>query len=943
MKTSFKKAFSSIVAGFLCLTSMPFAAAQLDANADASVGETLTLSGAGQYTGTCDGYHYEIWAADTPNTSTMTMGSGGAFSTSWKCGPSNSKGNFLARRGLFYGQNNSKHWQDYGNFTCDFDCEWSAGSAGNSRLCIYGWTQNPLVEYYIIEDWVNWVPSASNSGGTSKGTATIDGSVYDIFTCPRDSYTIEGNKPFTQYFSVRRDKRSKGLISIYKHFETWESLGMDMGGFYEVAFNVEGWESDGQANVKKNVITFDGEPGPTDPPKEPTDPDANGNYLVCDFETGKDSWTGRGDAAIATDSSTSYTGSQSLKITDRGDNWHGAAITLDSDAFVPGYTYSFDAAALQKSGSNVTLQLTLQQGSGDSATYTKIADVDAKSGEWSALTNTSFTIPSGSSDLLLYIESPDSLTDIWLDSVTIAVDGTPGKVVTGGGSEDPTDAPTKAPTQGPTDTPTKYLWGDANCDGQVTLNDAVAILQYVALPAKYKLTDLGKIQADVDGKEGISGTDALSIQKYDAKLIDSLPEGGVIFTPTTTATEKKTEPTVTTKAPVVAATLLSSSFDSGLDGWESRGGASVSADKESYYSSSQSIKVAGRSDTWQGIAYDLSSLVTAGETYSISAAVMQGSGSDVEMMLTLQYTVDGEDKYSNIATETVSSKTWTKLENTAYTIPAGATKPLLYVETSSSLTDFYLDDVLIASEGTKSTVTTGKGTVSENVGKVNTSSDVDISWIDPSKPMVAISFDDGAVGSAPTDYSMRIINAIADAGFHSTFFYVADWTSGASDEAEIKYAFSKGMEIANHSKTHPRLSTLSPDQIKYEWQACNDLLKGIIGTDPSKLMRLPNLDYNATVQQALSDVPLISCAVDTGDWNGASSQQIINKITTAMNDGSLKNAIVLCHETYDSTATAIEYLAPYLKQQGWQIVTVSEMFAVNGKPLNGGQVYTRCQ
>ena len=69
---------------------------------------------------------------------------------------------------------------------------------------------------------------------------------------------------------------------------------------------------------------------------------------------------------------------------------------------------------------------------------------------------------------------------------------------------------------------------------------------------------------------------------------------------------------------------------------------------------------------------------------------------------------------------------------------------------------------------------------------------------------------------------------------------------------------------------------------------------------------------------------------------------MVSKIKSAMNDGSLNGAIVLCHETYDTTAAAIEELAPYLKEQGWQIVTVSEMFEAKGKQLNGGQIYTKC-
>ena len=62
--------------------------------------------------------------------------------------------------------------------------------------------------------------------------------------------------------------------------------------------------------------------------------------------------------------------------------------------------------------------------------------------------------------------------------------------------------------------------GDANLDGTVTLNDAVAILQYIALEQKYPLEPQGFINADVDGTEGVSGSDALFIQKYDAKLVE---------------------------------------------------------------------------------------------------------------------------------------------------------------------------------------------------------------------------------------------------------------------------------------------------------------------------------------------------------------------------------------------------------------------------------------
>ncbi|MBQ8961670.1 MAG: glycoside hydrolase family 9 protein [Ruminococcus sp.] len=95
-----------------------------------------------------------------------------------------------------------------------------------------------------------------------------------------------------------------------------------------------------------------------------------------------------------------------------------------------------------------------------------------------------------------------------------------------GGSDEPTPQPTTSPVKPTTQPGTDAeddLWGDANVDGKVDLQDAVAILQSVALPAKYPLTEKGARLADVDGVEGISGPDALVIQQYDAHLVTKLP------------------------------------------------------------------------------------------------------------------------------------------------------------------------------------------------------------------------------------------------------------------------------------------------------------------------------------------------------------------------------------------------------------------------------------
>ena len=102
------------------------------------------------------------------------------------------------------------------------------------------------------------------------------------------------------------------------------------------------------------------------------------------------------------------------------------------------------------------------------------------------------------------------------------------------------------------------IWGDANCDGEVTLNDAVSILQLVALPSKYGvgkekgITEKGYLQADVfQNGDGVNGMDALSIMKCDAKVIKTLPESYFVVpttttTSTTSTTKAKTTSTTTT-------------------------------------------------------------------------------------------------------------------------------------------------------------------------------------------------------------------------------------------------------------------------------------------------------------------------------------------------------------------------------------------------------------
>ena len=249
---------------------------------------------------------------------------------------------------------------------------------------------------------------------------------------------------------------------------------MKMGGLYEVAFNVEGWESDGQANVKKNIITYDGKV--KEEPEKLPEPDANGDYLTEGFESGKGDFTGRGDATVSVDNKNYYDGSSSLKVTDRADNWHGGSISLSSSELVPGQTYSISAAALQKSGAATDLKLTLEYTGDSTQDWMEIASAEAKSGEWTKLENTKFTVPTGATGMSVYLEAPDSLTDLWLDSFKISKEGKSSSVTTGSGTVDGSGSVTPTTTANgqtiPTVTTTKTPgtsngnWNKQQCRSQ---------------------------------------------------------------------------------------------------------------------------------------------------------------------------------------------------------------------------------------------------------------------------------------------------------------------------------------------------------------------------------------------------------------------------------------------------------------------------------------------
>lgn len=121
-------------------------------------------------------------------------------------------------------------------------------------LGLYGWTKNPLAEYYVIESFGIHNPS-DNSNSTCHGTFQSDGATYEVWSKWRvNAPSIIGTATFQQYWSVRTKRHVGGTINTANHFAAWEEAGLPLGTQQDMAMGIEGQDGKGQATITVGAL-----------------------------------------------------------------------------------------------------------------------------------------------------------------------------------------------------------------------------------------------------------------------------------------------------------------------------------------------------------------------------------------------------------------------------------------------------------------------------------------------------------------------------------------------------------------------------------------------------------------------------------------------------------------------------------------------------------------
>jgi len=457
-------------------------------------------------TGTFEGYDYEYWKDN--GTGTMTLTGGSTFTCSWS-----NINNILFRTGKKLGS--TKAWQDYGGISLNYTCNYQPN--GNSYMAVYGWTKDPLVEYYIIDSYGTWKPPGNQV--PLKGKITVDGRTYEVYANSRTGPSIVGDTTFQQYWSICTSKRTSGTITVSDHFKAWEGFGMKMGKMHEVSMVVEGYQSSGKAEMTKMDLTFGNVPSnnPSPSASNNSSPTPSSTTKISAFDTIEaENYNDTNSTTIETIGTGSGNGVGYIE--------NGNTILFRNVDFGSGAD-SFKVRVAGSSNTNIELRL-------GSSTGTLIGTMSVSpTGDWDTYEEQTCSVnnATGVKDLCLVFSGPANV-----DWFTFE-----------GGAPGPSESPSNQ---------SELQRSDLNSDGVINMQDVVLLatkFSTISGDGKY----VAKYDINNDG----------SINMLDVVII------AIYFNKTVTHTQSNTPTTKPTTKPSATASsnpnakLLALTFDDGPD------------------------------------------------------------------------------------------------------------------------------------------------------------------------------------------------------------------------------------------------------------------------------------------------------------------------------------------------------------------------------------------
>lgn len=195
---------------------------------------------------------------------------------------------------------------------------------------------------------------------------------------------------------------------------------------------------------------------------------------------------------------------------------------------------------------------------------------------------------------------------------------------------------------------------------------------------------------------------------------------------------------------------------------------------------------------------------------------------------------------------------------------------------------------------------------------------------------VALTFDDGPDRTNTT----VLLNNLLEMGERATFFVLGNRIKDYADLVQREH--DEGHAVASHNYSHGDVSEMSGTAIRSQKTKFDAACTPVIGIT-ARYARVPYGLYNQMIDNK-AGVALIQWSIDTYDWKGRSTTAIMNNTKKQFTDGD----IVLMHDIKDNTPTTAKTMIKWLKENGYMILTIDELFRKDGVVLEENVVYFRC-